>query len=375
MKSLRARLTLGFAFIAISSALAGACGKLASSGGTDSSTHWLQRCDEDADCGMLSCICGACTLPCDDASACPDGEQTRCAALTRSGCGETDPVCVASCRADADCSSVRDELRCVNEQCEPGTPAGGNGGAAGSGGQAGSGGSGNTGGSGGSGAASCDDVPQCEFACPEGSVNPVDSNGCTYTCQCVMPGTPPNSLRLYNTCGDPVCSGYSGPSDVPLCSTEQPGGICNFEGALCDPEDSCNSMIVCATADPQQQPGGCPISRRDYKTDIQYLDAGDLARYRREVLDMKLATWRYKHDPSKTRVGIIIEDNESSAAVDAARNMVDVYGYTSMVIAAVQLQARQIEALESEVKRLKQSCSAPGETRTGKSEVAGSVNP
>lgn len=359
MKSLRARLTLGFGFIAITLGLTGACGKLASQGGTDSSTHWLMRCDEDTDCGMLSCICGACTLLCEEVATCPDAERTACTALTKSSCTETASVCVAACSEDEDCASIRDGLRCANGQCEP-APAPGNGGSGGSGGAAGGSGAGNAGGSSGS---SCDDVPQCEFACPEGTVNPVDSNGCTYTCQCVMPGTPPNALRMYTTCGDPVCSGYSGPSDVPVCASEQHGDICNVEGAQCDLQDSCNSKLRCATSDPQLQPGGCPISRRDYKTDIHYLAQDDLARYQREVLDMKLATWRYKHDPAKTRVGIIIDDDEKSQAVDAARNMVDVYGYTSMAIAALQIQARQIETLQQEVERLKQSCSAPAASR------------
>lgn len=364
MKSLRTGLTLGFSLIAITLGLGAACGKLASQGGTDSSTHWLQSCEQDADCGELSCVCGACTLPCEDVAVCPDGERTACAALTKSSCTEGAPVCVATCNADQDCGSVREGLGCVNGQCEPvpepgtgGTGGGNNGGGSGgaAGGTGATGGAGNVGGSSGS---SCDDVPQCELACPEGTVNPVDSNGCMYTCQCVMPGTPPGSLRMYTTCGDPVCMGYSGPSDIAACTSEQHGGICNVEGAQCDLQDACNSKLLCTTSDPQLQPGGCPISRRDYKTDIHYLAPDELARYQREVLDMKLATWRYKHDPAKTRVGIIIDDDEKSQAVDATRNMVDVYAYTSMAIAAVQMQARQIETLQNEVARLKESCSA-----------------
>jgi hypothetical protein len=367
MKSMRARLTLGFGSIAITLGLMGACGKSTSHGGTDSSTHWLQRCDQDTDCGTLSCICGACTLPCEDVAICPNSNLTACAALAKSSCSETASVCVAACNEDRDCGSVRSELRCLNGQCEPtptptpgsgGTGGGSNGG--GSGGEAGgTGATGGTANEGGSSGSSCDDVPQCEFACPEGTVNPVDSNGCSYTCQCVMPGTAPNTLRMYTTCGDPVCMGYSGPGDLPACGSEQHGDICNIEGARCDLQDGCNGKLVCATSDPQLQPGGCPISRRDYKLDIHYLAQEDLARYQREVLEMKLATWRYKHDPAKTRVGIIIDDDEQSQAVDAARNMVDVYGYTSMAIAAVQIQARQIEALQNEVNRLKESCSAP----------------
>jgi hypothetical protein len=121
----------------------------------------------------------------------------------------------------------------------------------------------------------------------------------------------------------------------------------------CDPQDECNRLITCASSDPQLRPGGCPISRQRYKTDIHYLDEGELTRYRAELLQMRLATWKYKHDPSKQRLGFIIDDNEQSAAVDQLRDMVDLYGYTSMAVATLQLQAREIEALRREVAELR----------------------
>ncbi len=366
MKSLHSNVALWLA-LAVLSVLVAACGKLASDAGTDSSTHWLQRCEDDAACGALRCVCGTCTLPCAEVSACPDNDLFACTDPARVGCTPAADVCVAECSADRDCDGVREGLRCVNGQCESPEPAPGAGGSGGAGGNAGASGSpgasGNAGTSAGSGGgSSCDALPGCEFACPEGTVNPVDSSGCTHTCECVTPGTPPGSLSLFLTCGDPVCSGYT-PSGAPLCSTEAPGGACRIEGARCDPQDDCNASLVCASSDPRMAVGGCPISRRDYKADIHYLNADELARVQREVLDMKLATWRYKHDPAKTRLGIIIDDNESSSAVDARRDMVDLYGYTSMVVAALQQQALQIEALQGEVKALKSSCTGPAVNR------------
>jgi hypothetical protein len=142
---------------------------------------------------------------------------------------------------------------------------------------------------------------------------------------------------------------------VPLCATETAGDPCRIEGSRCDPQDDCNSLLVCATSDPKRGPGGCPISRRSAKQDIHYLSEAELAQYQRELLEMKLAVWRYKHDPAKQRLGIIIDDNEDSAAVDAPRDQLDLYGYTSMVVAALQMQAREIKALEQEVARLKKS--------------------
>jgi len=117
-------------------------------------------------------------------------------------------------------------------------------------------------------------------------------------------------------------------------------------------------------------PGGCPISRQRTKADIHYLDEAELTRYREELLAMRLATWKYKHDPSKQRLGFIIDDNEQSAAVDQLRDMVDLYGYTSMAVATLQLQARELEALRRELAELKTelALSSAGRSAQGKSQ-------
>jgi hypothetical protein len=52
-------------------------------------------------------------------------------------------------------------------------------------------------------------------------------------------------------------------------------------------------------------------------------------------------------------LGFIIDDVEPSVAIDPGRDMVDLYGYTSMAVAALQAQARDIEALKKEVARLR----------------------
>ena len=85
---------------------------------------------------------------------------------------------------------------------------------------------------------------------------------------------------------------------------------------------------------------------------------------------MRLATWKYKHDPSKQRLGFIIDDDEQSAAVDQLRDMVDLYGYTSMAVATLQLQAREIEALRREVAELRaeRTRSNAGRSGNGKSQ-------
>jgi hypothetical protein len=218
----------------------------------------------------------------------------------------------------------------------------------------------------------CPNEPACGSDCPAGMVNPTDRYGCIYSCNCVA--SPPadagtGGLQIYFTCGDPACHGYTGGSGAPLCTTEKAGDPCTVEGQECDPMNDCNALLECASSDPKKRVGG-PISRAKYKQDIHDLAAPDLAHYRDELLAMKLATWRYKHDPSKQRLGFIIDDAEGSAAVDGQRDLVDLYGYTSMAVATIQLQAQQIADLQRELaalkKDLRRTTGAASHATTGK---------
>jgi hypothetical protein len=163
---------------------------------------------------------------------------------------------------------------------------------------------------------------------------------------------PEPSLAWYVTCGDPVCGGYTGPTEgVPLCTDEAEGDACSDEGATCDPEDDCNALIVCATEDPTAQPGGCPISRRKYKRDIHYLSAAERAAVADTAVGMKLATWSYRREPAGTppHLGFIIDDNEGSYAVTADGDHVDLYGYTSLALAASQAQERRLAEQQARI--------------------------
>ncbi len=65
-------------------------------------------------------------------------------------------------------------------------------------------------------------------------------------------------------------------------------------------------------------------------------------------MGIRLSTYRYV-DPaiaSGPQLGFIIEDQPGSLAVNAPRNMVNLYGYTSMLLAAIQSQERTIGSLE-----------------------------
>ena len=170
-------------------------------------------------------------------------------------------------------------------------------------------------------------------------------------------------LRWYTTCGDPVCGGYSGPyPNVPMCPDIQAGDPCDTEGATCDFQSDCNALFVCATADPKQQDGGCPISRAAFKQDIRYLDAGDRATHYQTLLDMRLATWRYRdRADGKTSLGVILEDGEQPGAgpdggpaiwTDSAHDRVDLYSYGSLAIAGVQVHADELAELRTQMQAM-----------------------
>jgi hypothetical protein len=172
-------------------------------------------------------------------------------------------------------------------------------------------------------------------------------------------------LKWYGTCGDPVCSGYGGPfPGVPLCTTERQGDACTMANAQCDPKSMCNARLLCSDRDPRQQAGGCPVSRALFKQDIRYLSDAQKKQIYQEIQALKLATYRYKDAaPNGTqRLGFLIDDAErhanstlATSAVDAERDQVDLYSYVSMAVAALQIQARQIEALQAKVELLREA--------------------
>jgi hypothetical protein len=136
------------------------------------------------------------------------------------------------------------------------------------------------------------------------------------------------------------------------------GGACTTDGNVeCTyAEDPCTSpSFVCTSGTWHQSHVNCPVSSARYKEDIAYLDEDALRRVSEEVRSMRLATWRYKDgagDPGE-HLGFIIEDAPGSHAVLSGQSRVDLYSYTSMAVAALQLQAREIESLRKDVQDLR----------------------
>jgi hypothetical protein len=164
------------------------------------------------------------------------------------------------------------------------------------------------------------------------------------------------ALLWRSTCGDPVCmAGGHRDHGIPRCTVETAGKQCTSPGATCDPGNDCNEDLVCSTKDPRLQAGGCPVSRASYKKDIRYLSMSDLESYRDQLLALPLATYRYRQASPESRLhlGFMIDGHESLVCVEAERDQVDLYGYASMAVAALKVQARQIDELTKELVALR----------------------
>ena len=174
---------------------------------------------------------------------------------------------------------------------------------------------------------------------------------------------PPAKLNDYLSCGYPVCSSDWQPTaGVPLCTTEKVGDSCSKAGQTCDNKAGCGQLVVCAAADPKLQ--GCPKSRAKLKSDIRYVDSTERQRLATELLQTRLATYRYTAAGTEAprHLGFIIDDQPLGHAVDPQRDMVDLYGYLSLSVAALQEQQAQMNAMKRELQQLRAQCgqSVPG---------------
>ncbi|MBS2018331.1 MAG: tail fiber domain-containing protein [Deltaproteobacteria bacterium] len=143
-------------------------------------------------------------------------------------------------------------------------------------------------------------------------------------------------------------------------------GLCetSFRGLPCG-STACGPSQQCCSGVPFPAPTcvngvACPISERKHKKDITYLDEAAKRRLAEEVLRIPLATYRYKSqsEDERTHLGFIIDDIAPSAAVTANGERVDMYGYTTMSVAALQLQANEIAELRRQVEELRRELAA-----------------
>jgi hypothetical protein len=157
----------------------------------------------------------------------------------------------------------------------------------------------------------------------------------------------------------------------PTCADQgiAPGDACEAAGATCmelrpiacadDPKYTIGSaaFLTCGT---EPATSSCPESRRAVKKDISYLDDHERDAVASSVLGLRLARYRYI-DPAKgggDQLGYILDD--APDAPFSAEQHVNLYAYSTAIVAAVQTQQEQIEALRAEVAALRAGrCGAP----------------
>ena len=71
-------------------------------------------------------------------------------------------------------------------------------------------------------------------------------------------------------------------------------------------------------------------------------------------MSYRLATCRYtlREASAAKQLGFIVDDAPANPSVTAGGTRVDLYAYTSMAVAALQTQAREIERLKKAVAQL-----------------------
>jgi hypothetical protein len=138
------------------------------------------------------------------------------------------------------------------------------------------------------------------------------------------------------------------------------GSPCDVEGAVCTYYTfMCGQRLrVCSKGlwTPGEATTSCPVSTRRAKKDIRYLSQEDIESIAQQALRLRLATYEYKAPSGAGRrhLGFIIEDSPTAPAVDRDGNIVDLYGYTSMLLAATQAQQQKIQSLQNQVEALSQ---------------------
>lgn len=205
---------------------------------------------------------------------------------------------------------------------------------------------------------SCDPLPAA--ACPasreaaDGQACGVEGAFCAYAglaCECT------NCIRYpVGRCEGARTWHCDAPTTATSCPSARPraGTVCGTEGLSCDYgcEPTRARRCVGGLWAPADSPAGCPRSTRAAKRDIAYLTPSDAERLSREVLATRLATYEYTDAllAGRRRLGFILEDQSpTSYAREPDRSSVDLYGYTSMLVATVQAQDRRIRALEATV--------------------------
>jgi hypothetical protein len=150
-----------------------------------------------------------------------------------------------------------------------------------------------------------------------------------------------------------VCSGTA-PSANGLKSCDQlkvkRGDACTAGAARCWIPRTCDDGRVLPSdyLECTDKPSGRCMTRssRQFKRDIEYLDADELADLAAQVQALRVARYRYK-DSDESHLGFITEDAAGAAFITADGRRVDLYGLLAASIATLHAQDARIKALEA----------------------------
>lgn len=92
----------------------GACGNTAEL--RSGETHFLESCDTGCAAGY-ECLCGVCTLSCDDDQVCEGELDAATCQASNSACGSEASVCDVACSDDDDCAEMGEGFQCQSGQC------------------------------------------------------------------------------------------------------------------------------------------------------------------------------------------------------------------------------------------------------------------
>ncbi len=165
-------------------------------------------------------------------------------------------------------------------------------------------------------------------------------------------------------CNNGACCGDSCCNQGEWCDTSGGTPVCRCGSAgACTDGNSCTAPlggadqcgVICC------QGNDCPLSRRAFKRDVHPLNAAEIDQVYAQLRNIKLTTYRYKSEPASAapRLGFIIDDTASEYPINGDGNSVNLYGYTSMAVAAIQAQSQEIAALRAEVARLRRDVARP----------------
>lgn len=175
---------------------------------------------------------------------------------------------------------------------------------------------------------------------PSGRRDPVDRT-CDTGVDTVEVGTEPTCADLGIAAGDPCTeAGLTCIELRPLACANDPSTVI-----------ASDQVLTCGQAAPDAT---CPISHRAAKKGITYLDGQGRRDLAQQALDLHLARYEYRdpaHDGVGAQVGYILED--SPDAVFSGTDHVNLYAYTSAVLAAVQEQQAEIARLQAEIDDMK----------------------